>query len=74
MNTEKYFKLAKNVSELIVKAILYVIFATLFSILMGVLSKIVVINVIMAIIGTLADIYLLIGLILLFLNYFKVIK
>lgn len=64
----------KNVSELIVKAILYVIFATLFSILMGVLSKIVVINVIMAIIGTLADIYLLIGLILLFLNYFKVIK
>ena len=64
----------KNVSELIVKAILYVIFATLFSILMGVLSKIVVINVIMAIIGTLADIYLLIGLILLFLNYFKAIK
>ena len=64
----------KNVSDLIVKAILYVVFATLFSILMGVLSKIVVINVIMAIIGTIADIYLIIGLILLFLNYFKVIK
>lgn len=64
----------KNVSDLIVKAILYVVFATLFSILMDVLSKIVVINVIMAIIGTIADIYLIIGLILLFLNYFKVIK
>ena len=64
----------KNVSDLLIKAILYVICAALFSILMGVLSKVVVINVIMAIIGTLADIYLFVGLVLLFLNYFKVIK
>lgn len=64
----------KNVSDLIIKVVLHVIFAALFSILVGVLSKVVVINVIMAIIGTIADIYLLIGLILLFLNYFKVIK
>ena len=59
----------KSVSDLVLKAILYVVFAALFSILIGV-----VINVIMAIIGTIADIYLLIGLILLFLNYFKIIK
>lgn len=64
----------KSVSDLVIKAILYVVFAALFSVLMGVLSKVVVINVIMAIIGTLADIYLVVGLLLLFLNYFKVIK
>ena len=64
----------KNVSDLIIKVVLHVIFAALFSILVGVLSKVVVINVIMAIIGTLADIYLFVGLVLLFLNYFKVIK
>ena len=64
----------KNVSDLILKAILHVLLATLFSVLMGVLSKVIVINVIIAIIGTLADIYLFIGLVLLFLNYFKVIK
>lgn len=64
----------KNLSDLIIKVVLHVIFAALFSILIGVLSKVVVINVIMAIIGTLADIYLFVGLVLLFLNYFKVIK
>lgn len=64
----------KSVSDLVLKAILYVILAALFSILMGVVSNIVVLNVIMTIVGTLADIYLLVGLILLFLSYFKVIK
>lgn len=64
----------KSVSDLVLKAVLYVILAALFSILMGVVNNIIVINVIMIIVGTLADIYLLVGLILLFLNYFKVLK
>lgn len=64
----------KSVSDLVLKAILYVILAALFSILMGVVNNVIVLNVIMIIVGTLADIYLLVGLILLFLNYFKVLK
>lgn len=64
----------KSVSDLVLKAVLYVILAALFSILMGVVNNIIVLNVIMIIVGTLADIYLLVGLILLFLNYFKVLK
>ena len=64
----------KSVSDLVLKAILYVILAALFSILMGVVNNVIVLNVIMIIVGTLADIYLLAGLILLFLNYFKVLK
>lgn len=64
----------KSVSDLVLKAVLYVILAALFSILMGVVNNVIVLNVIMIIVGTLADIYLLVGLILLFLNYFKVLK
>ena len=64
----------KSVSDLVLKSVLYVILAALFSILMGVVNNIIVLNVIMIIVGTLSDIYLLVVLILLFLNYFKVLK
>lgn len=63
-----------EVKDLVIRAIIYVVVATVFSILIGVLSGIKVVGVIFSIIGALADIYSTAGLVLLFLSHFKVIK
>jgi len=64
----------KDVTNLVVKAILYVLFLTVASILMGVLSNVPVVNVIFYVLGSLVDLYVLVGLVVLFLSYFKVLK
>lgn len=64
----------KDVTNLVVKAILYVLFLTVASVLMGVLSNVAVINVIFYVLGSLVDLYVLVGLVVLFLSYFKVLK
>ena len=63
-----------EVKDLVIRASIYVVVATVFSILIGVLSGIKVVGVIFSIIGALADIYSTAGLVLLFLSHFKVIK
>lgn len=63
-----------EVKDLVIRAIIYVVVATVFSILIWVLSGIKVVGVIFSIIGALADIYSTAGLVLLFLSHFKVIK
>ena len=64
----------KGLTDLLVKAILYIVLTTLVIVLMSVVKDIVVINVIMAFIGCVSCIYLISGLILLFLSYYKIIK
>lgn len=64
----------KSVSDLVVRAILYVVAAAVFSVLIGVLAKIPVAGIIFTIVGSLVDIYVLAGLVFLFLSHFKVIK
>ena len=64
----------KDVTNLVFKAILYVLFLTVASILMGVLSSVPVVNVIFYVLGSLVDVYVLVGLVVLFLSYFKILK
>lgn len=64
----------KSVSDLVIRAIIYVIAAAVFSVLIGVLVKIPVVGIIFTIVGSLVDIYVLAGLVFLFLSHFKVIK
>ena len=63
-----------NVSSLVVKTLLYVLLAVSFSILMGVLAKVAVLNVLFFIISPLIDLYVVVGLIVLYLNFFNIIK
>ena len=64
----------KSVSDLVFKTIVYVIIASLFSILMGVVKDVIVLNVIMYILGSVCDVYVFIGIVVLFLSYFKILK
>lgn len=64
----------KSVSNLVIKAIIYVVVASLFGALIGLCGKVAVLNVIMYILGPVVDIYMVAGLVILFLNYFKVLK
>ncbi len=63
-----------NVYSLVVKTLLYVLLAVSFSILMGVLAKVAVLNVLFFIISPLVDLYVVVGLIVLYLNFFNIIK
>ena len=63
-----------EVKDLVIRAIVYVVVATVFAILIGVLQKIEVVKIIFTIIGALANIYATAGLVFLFLSHFKVIK
>lgn len=63
-----------NVSSLVVKTLLYVLLAVSFSILMGMLAKVAVLNVLFFIISPLVDLYVVVGLIVLYLNFFNILK
>ena len=63
-----------NLSNLIVKTILYVVLGAVFTILAGLLKNVAVLNVIFYIVTPLVDIYVTAGIIVMFLNYFKILK
>lgn len=65
---------SNSLSHLVLKVIVYVVIGLIFAILMGLLHSIPVINVLFFIIGPLVDLYVLVGLVLLLLDYFKVLK
>lgn len=64
----------KNVSNLVIKAIIYVVVGSIFGALIGLCKQVPVLNVIMYILAPLVDVYVVGGLVILFLSYFKVIK
>ncbi len=63
-----------SVSNLVIKAIVYILIGVIFGILVGLLKNVPVLNVIFYIIGPLVDLYVVAGLVIMFLNFFKVLK
>ncbi len=63
-----------KVSNLVIKAIVYVLIGVIFSVLIGLLRNVPVLNVIFYIVGPLVDLYVIAGLVVMFLNFFKVLK
>ena len=63
-----------SVSNLVLKTIVYIVVGIIFGILMGLLHNVPVLNVLFFIVGPLIDLYVLVGIILLLLSYFNVLK
>ena len=65
---------SKTISNLITRVLIYALVAIVASVLMGILSKVSVLNVILFIIAPLIDIYVVVGVVLLLLSFFEIIK
>lgn len=64
----------ENVNNLILKAIIYTVIAVIMAVVMSTLKSVPIIGILFAIIGTIVELYTVIGLVLLFLTFFKVLK
>ena len=64
----------KTISSLIVRVLIYVLVATVASVLMGVLAHVKVLNVFLFIFAPLIDIYVVVGVVLVLLSFFDVLK
>ena len=65
---------AKEVKDLIVKIIIYIIAGAIVGAIIGLLAAIPLIGIIFGLIGGLVELYVLIGIILVVLDYLKVLK
>ncbi len=65
---------ASSVAELIIKVLLHLAVGIVIGFLIGILAKIWLIGKIFGLVGSLIDLYLLAGVVILFLDYFKVLK
>ncbi len=65
---------AKEVAELVIKIIIYVVVGAIIGVAIGLLAKIPVINLVTGIVGALVEIYVLAGIVITFLDYFKILK
>lgn len=74
----KFFPLAftekKEVSNLVIMAIIHIVVAVIIGIVFKLLGIIPLVGIIIGIVGWIIDIYLTISLVLTFLDYFKVLK
>ncbi len=69
------FKVEKgNVKSLAIQLVIFIALLIVFSVLMGVLAHIPVLNVILFIVGPIVDIYAVGGIVILLLKYFDVIQ
>lgn len=64
----------EDVTNLVVKTIIYVVISIFIGILIGVLKSVPVIGLLFSIVGVLVEVYTIVGLVVLFLTYFKVLK
>jgi hypothetical protein len=64
----------KNVTDLVVTLIIYVVLAVVGGLLLGLLSWLPILGVIFIILGSLLDLYALIGIALAILNFFNLLK
>jgi len=74
---KKYFPLSfgiKSVVDLVIKIIIYLVISAIVGVLINVLSHIPVINLLTGLAGALLELYILIGIILAVLDFFKIIK
>ena len=63
-----------EMQDMIVSIILYIVVAAIASVLIWVVALIPIVNLVVGIVGTLVDIYVLVGIVLAVLNYFNVLK
>ncbi len=63
-----------EMKDMIVSVILYIVVAAIASVLIWVVALIPIVNLVVGIVGTLVDIYVLVGIVLAVLNYFNVLK
>ena len=63
-----------EMKDMIVSIILYIVVAAIASVLIWVVALIPIVNLVVGIVGTLVDIYVLVGIVLAVLSYFNVLK
>jgi len=68
------FSEKKDIAALIITIIIYVVVGAIFAALIGLLANINILNFIMGIVGSLAEIYVTAGIVLSILHYIKVLK
>ena len=68
------FKFLDSVANLVIGVLIYLVVGAVASIAIGILSHIPVVGLIIGICGALIDLYVLAGIVILFLAYFKVLK
>ena len=77
-NLKKYFPFSftdkKDVSDLIIRTVIYVVVAAAVGLVLSVIGKIPFIGILVSVIGTAFDLYITATIVLMFLHYFKVIK
>ncbi len=64
----------KDIASLIIQLIIFVVLIALFSIAIGILSAVPIIGIVFWIVGSLVDLYSLIGIVLCVVNFFGLIK
>ncbi len=65
---------AKDVSQLIIYCLIYLVAGIVFGFVIGILARIPFLGYIFALISSLTELYITAGLVILFLYYFKVLK
>ena len=65
---------AKEVKELVIKILVYLVAGIIIGALIGVLAKIPVLGLIFSLVGAIVDLYCFVGIILAVLDYMKVLK
>lgn len=68
------FREKGSIGALVINVLIQLVIAAVAGILIGVLAKIPVVNLITGIVGGLVDLYFVVGIVLSFLHYFKVVK
>ena len=63
-----------NILSLVVQAVIFVIICAVIGILIGILAGIPIVGIIFAILGSLMELYSLVGLVLCILKFFNVVK
>lgn len=75
---KKYFPFSfgekKDIAALIINCLIYLVVGIVIGFLIGILAGIPIIGIVIKLVGTLLDLYILVGIILSCLDYFKVLK
>lgn len=65
---------ATDMAQLIIYCLIYIVVGTVLGFLIGILAKIPILGLIFTLVSSLVEIYIVAGLIILFLYYFKILK
>lgn len=65
---------AKDMAQLIIYCLIYIVVGTILAFLIGILARIPILGLIFTLISSLLEIYVVAGLIILFLSYFEILK